>query len=224
MKIDALGDRALIVKFSDVMSSEANILVRKMDIFLSNSKIEGITEWIPSYSSVTIIFDLLTADLKFVTEKIREFDESKYDLTLLPSKKIELPVAYGGIFGPDIEFVGKINGLSVDEIIKIHSSMTYTVQMIGFTPGFPYLYGMSEKIRAPRLEKPRKAVPEGSVGIAGTQTGIYPVNSPGGWRIIGRTPLKLFDPQKNPPLLFKIGDEIKFIPIDRKRYDLLCQK
>jgi len=131
---------------------------------------------------------------------------------------------YGGEYGPDLEFVAQYNKLSVEEVIKIHTEKEYFIYMLGFSPGFPYLGGMSDKIATPRLEKPRIKVSEGSVGIAGGQTGIYPINSPGGWQIIGRIPVKLFEIKEKFPFLLKSGDYLKFYPINQKEFKEIKKK
>ncbi|MGV3465566.1 MAG: 5-oxoprolinase subunit PxpB, partial [Heyndrickxia sp.] len=134
------------------------------------------------------------------------------------SRVVEIPVCYGGDFGPDLETVASMNGLSTEEVIQIHSSAEYTVYMIGFAPGFPYLGGMSEKIATPRLPSPRLKIPERTVGIAGNQTGVYPIETPGGWQLIGRTPIKLFRPQDEVPSLLHAGDKVRFKPISYEEY------
>ncbi len=220
MVIERLGDSALILKFSDEINQSAHLSVLRIDKLLFDLKIPGVIEWIPSYTSITILYDPEVVDPFFV-EKLAHFDEFKSDFAA--KRTVEVPVLYGGEFGPDIEFVAKTNNLSVEEVIKIHSSANYEVWMIGFMPGFPYLYGLPKIINTPRLKSPRRFVPAGSVGIAGDQTGIYPIDSPGGWQIIGRTPLKIFDVERDPPTLFEVGDRVKFIPIDKKGYEKLCR-
>jgi inhibitor of KinA len=220
--IEALGDRGLILKFSDEINQTAHLSVMKIDKFLLNFKIEGVIEWIPSYSSVTLIYNPEIIKYKCLLEKLEHFDESSVDF-VVEGKTVEIPVLYGGKFGPDIEFVANANKISVEDVIKIHSGANYEVWMIGFMPGFPYLYGLPSSINVPRLKSPRKFVPSGSVGIAGGQTGIYPIDSPGGWQIIGRTPLKIFDVKKDPPVFFDVGDRVKFISIDEKGYEKLCR-
>ncbi len=131
--------------------------------------------------------------------------------SLLEPRRVEVPVVYGGEFGPDLEFVARHNGLSPEEVIRRHTARDYPVYLVGFTPGFPYLGGLDETIAAPRLSSPRPRVPAGSVGIAGQQTGIYSVDSPGGWRLIGWTPLRLFDPLRHPPALLAPGDVVRFV-------------
>jgi KipI family sensor histidine kinase inhibitor len=137
---------------------------------------------------------------------------------------IEIPTLYGGDSGPDLDYVASHNGLTPEEVVQIHASGTYRIYMLGFTPGFPYLGGMDERIATPRLETPRTKISGGSVGIAGAQTGIYPIDSPGGWQIIGRTPLALYDPQREEPILLQAGESIRFVPIDQETYDRLWQE
>ncbi len=132
---------------------------------------------------------------------------------------IEIPVCYGGAFGPDLETVALSNGLTCDEVVRTHSSAEYRVFFLGFSPGFPYLGGLPRAIATPRLEVPRKLVPAGSVAIGGSQTGIYPVASAAGWRVIGRTPLRLFRADRNPPTLLWMGDRLRFVPITREEYE-----
>jgi inhibitor of KinA len=136
---------------------------------------------------------------------------------------VEIPVCYGGDFGPDLEFVAQHNKLTTADVVAIHTSVPYLVYMLGFTPGFPYLGGMSDRIAAPRLEKPRTAIPAGSVGIAGSQTGFYPVESPGGWRLIGRTPVKAFDAASVNPFLFAARDYLRFKAIAAQEYAAIAQ-
>jgi KipI family sensor histidine kinase inhibitor len=134
---------------------------------------------------------------------------------------VKIPTLYGGEMGPDLVFVAEHNGISIDEVIKIHSGAEYRVYMLGFSPGFPYLGGMPKSIETPRLSSPRTVIPAGSVGIAEKQTGIYPNASPGGWRLIGQTPIRLFDPETYPPALLRPGDQVQFVPIDQETFDSL---
>jgi KipI family sensor histidine kinase inhibitor len=140
------------------------------------------------------------------------------DGALVAPRLVEIPTLYGGEFGPDLGDVAEHNGISDAEVIKIHSGADYLVYMMGFLPGFPYLGGMSERIATPRLKTPRSAIPAGSVAIAERQTGIYPVESPGGWRIIGRTPISLFDPSREPPVEIEPGDYLRFVQVDESEY------
>ncbi len=215
-----LGDKAIIVDFSDESDERSGDEVESLCVFLNDSRVEGIVDWIPSYHSLTVIYDPMVTSPALILEILKNFSESP--VCSKNPKIVEIPVIYGGEYGPDIESVAKINDLTVEEVVKIHSSAKYKIEMIGFLPGFPYLSGMSSRIKAPRLERPRTHVPAGSVGIAGDRSGIYPLDSPGGWQIIGRTPLKLFDPERKPSILFDTGDIIKFVEIDPKRYEEIC--
>ena len=136
-----------------------------------------------------------------------------------PHHVVEIPVCYGGSYGEDLKDVAAHAGLTEEEVIKLHSSVDYNIYMLGFLPGFPYLGGLDPKLFTPRLDNPRTKIPEGSVGIGGEQTGIYPLESPGGWRLIGRTPLKLYDPDREQPFLYQAGDYIRFVPITAEEYE-----
>lgn len=212
------GDKSLIIEFGDSISQEINKKIRNMYIALEKSNLEGLSEMIPTYRSLLISYNPLKLKYSNLCEKLREYEENLNDADSEPAKVVKIPTVYGGEYGPDMEFVAQHNDLSVDEVINIHSSQNYLIYMLGFTPGFPYLGGMSEKIETPRLKTPRTKIPGGSVGIAGKQTGIYPIDSPGGWQLIGRTPVKLYDPFAEPPVLLNAGDYVRFVPIDEKEY------
>lgn len=143
------------------------------------------------------------------------------DVKLPPAMVVHIPVCYGGEYGLDLETVAKHNGISVDEVINIHADTDYLIYMMGFTPGFPYLGGMSEKIATPRLEVPRRKIPVGSVGIAGAQTGVYSMETPGGWQLIGRTPVRLFDSSKQNPILLQAGNYVRFVRITEAEYQMI---
>jgi len=218
------GDKAIVLEFGNEISKELNLLVRKMYYCINNKNIEGIEETVPTYRSLTIYYNPQKIKYADLSKKLKELEKSVTEITLPADYVTELPVVYGGEHGPDLEFVAQDNKLSTKEVIKIHSQKEYFIYMLGFSPGFAYLGGMSDKIATPRLEKPRMKVLGGSVGIAGKQTGIYPIESPGGWQIIGRTPVKLFDPQKEPPFLLKSGDYIKFYPINQEQFKEIEKK
>ena len=188
------------------------------EISIEKADIDGVEEVIPTYRSILITYNPTKISFKDLKENIKNMEKNLSKVELPAPRTIEIPVVYGGEYGPDIEFVAKHNGLTVEEVIDIHSKGKYLIYMIGFTPGFPFLGGLSEKLFTPRLETPRVKVPAGSVGIANNQTGIYPIDSPGGWRIIGRTPIKLYDPSKDPPVILSPGDFIRFVPIDEEEY------
>ncbi len=219
IKFIPYGDKAVLVNFKDKIDLKTNALVHNFEDALLKEKMEGVIEVIPAYSSVTVIYDPEILNFNVLIKKLKIIrKKKKRSKEILPNTLIEVPVIYGGSYGPDLEFVAKYNGLSTKEVVKIHASCKYVVYMIGFTPGFAYLGGMSSKIFTPRLANPRKTVSRGSVGIGGNQTGIYSIESPGGWRIIGRTPLKLFDINKEPPILLKPGVKVKFTSIDEVEY------
>jgi KipI family sensor histidine kinase inhibitor len=213
-----VGDRGVLVEYGDAISPDINIKVRAMAEVIAGEKPAGIVEVIPTYRSLLIVYDPLETDVPGL-ERVLDAMESRLDhLEIPPPRTVEIPVSYGGELGPDIEFVAQAHDMSVDDVIRIHSGSVYQIYMIGFTPGFPFLGGLPEELHTPRLETPRALVPAGSVGIANNQTGVYPIDSPGGWRLIGRTPVSLFSPWKKEPFLYKAGDVIKFVPISAEKY------
>jgi len=216
------GDRALAVECGNEISEEVNNRVRSLAWAIQQAEIAGVQEIIPTYRSILILYrpEQITA-----AELTTAVDECAAAVAVsgLPDPQVTvIPVAYGGEYGPDLAYVAEKNGLTPAEVIELHSSRDYLIYMLGFTPGFPYLGGMTEKIAAPRLENPRLRIPAGSVGIAGRQTGVYPVDSPGGWRLIGRTPLRLYEPGAVPPVLLRAGNSVRFRPIDAVEYDRLA--
>lgn len=217
------GDKSLIIEFGNSISPKINKKIRNMYIAIEKSGFEGIMEMVPTYRSLLISYNPLKLKYRELCEKLREYEENLNDTDSEPAKVVEIPTIYGGEYGVDIEFVAQHNNLSIDEVINIHSSQNYLIYMLGFTPGFPYLGGMSEKIETPRLKTPRTKIPGGSVGIAGKQTGIYPIDSPGGWQLIGRTPLKLYNPFGEPPVLLNAGDYVRFVPINEKEYKVILK-
>jgi len=212
------GDRGLVVEFGDKIEEQVNSKIRSLTVAIDREGIIGINETIPTYRSLMVIYDPMIIELAKLIGAIKSIITRMHELKLPDAKVIEIPTLYGGEYGPDIEFVANHNKISIDEVIKIHTDREYLIYMIGFTPGFPYLGGMSDKIEAPRLQNPRTKIPAQSVGIAGKQTGIYPIESPGGWQLIGRTPVKLYDPCREQPVLLNAGDYIKFVQIDENEY------
>jgi KipI family sensor histidine kinase inhibitor len=214
-----VGDRGILVEYGDAINPEINRKVRAMGMALRERPLDGVVEVIPTYRSLLILYHPGQTDPGRLQGELLEL-EKELDRIRIPEPKIvEIPVCYGGELGPDIDFVAQTHGLTVDEVIRIHSEPLYQIYMIGFTPGFPFLGGLPDILATPRLETPRTRVPAGSVGIANNQTGVYPIESPGGWRLIGRTPLTLFDPQRKAPFLYEAGDLIQFKPISREEYD-----
>jgi TIGR00370 family protein len=221
-KISQISETAALVEFGREISEDINKKVRTFCTYLDDKPFYGMVEYVPAFTSVSVIYNPLDMKSESPYEVVKVILDniiSKLDFSLEDEEHIvEIPVCYGGELGQDIEQVAKINNITVDEVIKIHSEGKYLVYMIGFAPGFPYLGGMSEKIAAPRRESPRIAIPAGSVGIAGMQTGVYPIETPGGWQLIGKTPLKLFDLKRNSKSLLKAGDIVKFYPISYEEY------
>lgn len=212
------GDKSLVIEFGNSISPEINAKIRNMVNALDESDLASISEVIPTYRSILIIYDPLLVQYEELINILKDMEKSLGKVDQGEAQIIELPTVYGGEYGPDIEFVAKHNNLTIEEVINIHSSTDYLLYMLGFTPGFGYLGGMSEKIETPRLQTPRTKIPAGSTGIAGKQTGIYPIDSPGGWQLIGRTPVKLYDPLSEPPVLLNAGDYVRFVPVNEEEY------
>ena len=218
------GDRGLLVEYGDVIDPVVNNKVRSMAIVMEDNSTRGITEIIPTYRSLLIIYDPAITHPDRIKTALEKLETRLGDIQIPPPRTVEIPVCYGGEFGPDIDTVAETNRLSVAEVIKLHSQPEYPIYMVGFTPGFPFLGGLSEKLHTPRLETPRTLVPEGSVGIANNQTGIYPIASPGGWQLIGRTPLKLFAPWRENPFLYQAGDRLKFVSISTEKFAQIAEQ
>lgn len=233
----SLGDSAIIIEFDKNINIETHIKVKTLTTYLNEHPFLGMIECVPAFTTVTVFYDVFKIyNENFKNNRRQSFssEESPYSIVksiiekILASledcvedkpRTIEIPVCYGGDFGPDLEYVAKYNGITTEEVIDIHSSGEYLVYMIGFAPGFPYLGGMSERIAAPRRQSPRFLIPDGTVGIAGKQTGVYPIGTPGGWQLIGKTPLELFRPKDHIPSLLRAGDIIKFKSISLSEYN-----
>lgn len=213
-RLSPAGDGALLVTLGARIDPQINRRVRALASRLAAAPLDGSLEHVPGYASLLVVYDCLKLDYGQVESWVQHNLEGLVEEQLEDSHRIEIPVIYGGEHGPDLADVAGANHLSVEEVIAIHTGRDYPVYMMGFTPGFPYLGEMDRSIATPRLSTPRTRVPAGSVGIAGDQTGIYPVDSPGGWRIIGWTPLRLFDPKRQPPFLLAPGDLVRFVAVD----------
>lgn len=212
LDIQPAGDCAVLVRFGDGIDLETNRKVHLLSRLIDRLRLHGVGESVPGYCTLMIHYDpLVITDTELILW-LTSLDLAK-DLAIKTANHIVLPMVYGGSDGPDLEFVARHNHLTEDEVIRIHSSSEYSVYMMGFTPGFPYLGGMDPSIAAPRLAAPRSEVPAGSVGIAGQQTGVYSLASPGGWRIIGRVRVDLFDINRDPPFLLAPGDTVAFQPV-----------
>ncbi len=221
------GDQALFMKMGEGIDPDLNAQVRSIVYLLEKEPLEGIIEWIPGYCTLMVVYDPLVIGYRDLIIKLQELEKRQDEMTFPPPMVIEIPTTYGTEhleFGPDLQSVADHNNLSPEQVVELHSSIEYLIYMIGFTPGFSFLGGLPPQLATPRLENPREKVPAGSVGIAGPQTGIYPIESPGGWRLIGRTPVKLFDPQRKEPILLKAGLYIRFAPISLNEYKQIAEE
>lgn len=217
-KYHPLGNSAFLVKVGDVISIDNHKLIRELVQGIEQLRISGIIELVPTYNELMVIYNPSKINYINLLDKLKSIESNLNPKDLLATKLITIPVCYDNKFAPDLEIVAKRNNLDVNEVIKIHSATKYLVYMLGFTPGFCYLGGMDKRIATPRKEVPRQLIEAGSVGIAGEQTGIYPIDSPGGWQLIGKTPIKLFDPNRNPEFIIEAGNYIKFNPVSVKEY------
>lgn len=212
------GDSALVAEFGDVIDDEINEQVHAMGRWIEQKNIPGVTQVLPTFRSLLISYDPLRISYGRLVSRLRRFEPQNGDLTGKQKQILQVPCYYDG---PDLEDMQQLTGLSREEIIQIHSRTVYKIYMMGFLPGFVYLGGLDPRLCVPRLQTPRTCIAPGSVGIGGSQTGVYPVASPGGWRILGRTPLKFYDPDRKEPILCRAGQYIQFLPIDRKEYERL---
>jgi len=213
-----LGDRALCIELGDSISEATNRWVHGLSREIGRLGARGVLEVVPTYRSLVVYYDPQRISYADLTSRIGEMEAPLGEGEAVATRLVEIPTLYGGEYGPDIGDVAQHNGISEAEVIRIHSGTDYLVYMMGFLPGFPYLGGMSERIATPRLVSPRASIPAGSVAIAERQTGIYPVESPGGWRLIGRTPIRLFDPGREPPVEIEPGDYLRFVQVDESQY------
>ena len=207
------GDRAIVVELGDTIEPAINGRVHALLHAVEDDSLAGVTDLVPSYRSLLVNYDPLATSVDDLRSRLGEIHDGLEASAAESARTVLLPTLYGGEHGPDLDFVAEHAGMSTDEVVRTHSSVDYPVYMIGFTPGFPYLGNIPEALATPRLSAPRSSIPAGSVGIAETQTGVYSVDSPGGWRLIGRTPLDLFDARRYPPALLASGDSVRFVPL-----------
>ena len=208
------GDQALVVELGDAIDPHLNRRVNNLMRAVEKADVPGILDLVPSYRSLLVYYDPMETSAADLEAVLAGTESSVDEASLEKPRIVHIPTLYGGEYGPDLEFVAQHSGLSPEEVVDAHSGTDYLVYMMGFSPGFPYLGGLPERLHTPRLETPRTEIPAGSVGIAESQTGVYPVASPGGWRLIGRTPIKLFDAEVEPPSLLVAGDYIRFVTLD----------
>ncbi len=217
-----VGDQAVNVEFGAEIDDAINERVYAFADALSAQSPSWMRELVPTYRSLLVYYDALTFDLDTVTAELQALISGAGTQNAREAERsqlvYELPTAYGGDYGPDLDSVAENAGIDAGEAVAIHSGTAYRVYMIGFSPGFPYLGGMDQRIATPRLPTPRTRVPAGSVGIAESQTGVYPTASPGGWQLIGRTPVRLFDHERTPPSVLQPGHFVRFVPIEPAEY------
>ena len=218
------GDRALTVEFGNEIDEMINARLMGFIKVLAEARIKGVEEFVPSFRAVLIHYNPSILSYAQMVEHINAALARPVQFSARKKRIVQIPVCYDSECGPDINFVAEHAGISVDEVIRIHSSKPYLIYMLGFQPGFPYLGGLDEKIHTPRLENPRQKLEAGSVGIGGKQTGLYPMESPGGWQIIGLTPVKCYNPAKAEPIPYRAGDYIQFVPISKDEYDRLKEE
>lgn len=216
-----IGDTALTVQFDPVISEKVNRQVHRLHKTLEKRFVKGIIEMVPAYASLLIYYDPTVLPYQRLMAEIEACHSTSYT-EVATERRVWLPALYGGSYGPDLLDVARLNGLTPDEVISLHSGTEYRVYMLGFSPGFPYLGGLPDSLHTPRLAEPRKVVPRGSIGIAGSQTGIYSLDTPGGWRIIAHTPVPLFQREKDKPFLLGASDLVRFVPVQLAEYFEIC--
>jgi KipI family sensor histidine kinase inhibitor len=213
-----MGDRGLLAEFGDDISLQVNEKVRRIHLAIDTEATEGIIETVPTYRSLLIVYDPLILSVEKLKKSLERIEKGLQQSPFPEPRVTRIPVVYGALYGPDLEGVAKYHGIPQEEVVRLHCSKPYHIYMIGFMPGFPYMGELPDPLVTPRLKTPRLSVPAGSVAIAQKQTGIYSMESPGGWHLLGRTPVKLFNPGDNPPALLRMGDLVQFYPISEKEY------
>lgn len=213
------GDAAVTVEFGNEISPGVNAQAAAMYRALLRQGTKGITEMIPTFRSLTICYDPCVLSYALLLKSIKKAAFGLRGSSGAKKRIVKIPVCYGGEYGVDLEEIAKMKSMTPEAVVSLHASRDYLIYMMGFLPGFAYLGGLDERLFCPRLESPRTAIPAGSVGIGGEQTGIYPLASPGGWRLIGMTPVIPYDSNRKVPFLYQAGDYIRFVPVSKEEYD-----
>jgi inhibitor of KinA len=222
-RFERASDQSLLIYFGQQITLHAHEQVRRLLRLLELEPIPGVRNLHPAYCSLLVKFDPLKLRHKELEEKLRKY-LGRLDKVKLPKpRQVEIPVCYGGEFGPDLSDVAALHGMTPEGIIELHTATSYLVYFLGFVPGFAYLGELPQELVTPRLATPRKKVPAGSVAIAGNQTGVYPFETPGGWRLLGRTPLAMFRTDRDGLSLLSIGDRVRFVPVSRERFAELAR-
>ena len=224
-EIRIAGDSALLVEFgSEISAAHSRRVADLVGRLAEGPPDPDLVHVQPAYSSVLVRFDARRTDHASVSARLLALLAKEGGLARAPVRTREIPVCYGGEFGPDLDSVAAAAGFSPEDAVAAHAGASYSVCFLGFMPGFAYLSGLPASLVSPRLSVPRRVVPAGSVGIAGAQTGVYPVSSPGGWRLIGRTPLAMFDPAREPMSHLALGDLVRFKPVTPEEFEALCPR
>jgi inhibitor of KinA len=217
------GDGAVSVELGDEISREANARALTLERLLLDARVHGLVDTVPSFRSLLVQYDPRVLPWPALRARLLELSSRLADAAPPPGRRVELPCAYGGVHGPDLEEVARRLNLTPGDVIDLHAGAEHYVYFVGFTPGLPYMAGQPERLTIPRLDRPRTKTPPGSVGIGGTQTSIYSVESPGGFWLLGRTPLRLYDPTSPEPILLRAGDRVRFRPIDAPEFDAIAR-
>jgi inhibitor of KinA len=221
VQFQAASDQSLLIYFGEQITPYAHQRVRKLLRLLAQKPIAGVRNLNPAYCSILASFDALQLSHGELEKILRGYIHRLDALRIPKGRELKIPTCYGGEFGPDLTEVASLHGLTPAQAIELHASVTYTVYFLGFVPGFAYLGELPEALETPRLDSPRRSTPPGSVGIAGNQTGVYPFSTPGGWRLIGRTPIAMFRPERRAMGFLAIGDRVRFTPISAARFAAL---
>ncbi len=224
MQFQAASDQTLLVHLGDQIGATTHERVVRLLRALQGEPIKWLRNIQPAYCSLLVTFDATAVDHTEVLEKLSALEKRAKKLPATKPRLVDVPVCYGGEFGPDLEWVTQQLGLTAEKVVELHIAPTYHAYFLGFAPGFAYLGDLAKELTVPRLETPRKEVHAGSVGIAGQQTAIYPFETPGGWRLIGRTPLEIFQKDRDPMGLIAIGDQVRFRPITRAQFFLAARQ
>lgn len=235
IQFERLGEQGLLVRVGRRIDRALQLMVLELDARLREKPFAGMTETVPAYASLAVYFDAWVVyravggqgdrlPFELVCEHVRDLLASPDGADVsVENRIVDIPVCYGGAYGPDLDAVAHYTGLTPEEVVRRHTAGEYAVYMIGFLPGFPYLGGLDERLATPRRGTPRLVVPAGSVGIAGAQTGVYPLESPGGWQLIGRTPIRLFRPEADSVSLLQAGDRVRFTAIGAAEFEALAE-
>lgn len=222
-RLRSAGDLAVSVELDDEISPAVNARVLALERLLRARALSGVVDTVPTFRSLLVHYDPLALALPDLVAELEALLTRLDDAPPAPGRRVELPCAYGGEHGPDLEEVARRLGLAADEVIGLHASAEYRVYFIGFTPGLPYMTGMPARLTIPRLDRPRTTTPPGSVGIGGIQCSVYSVESPGGFWVLGRTPLRLYDPAAPDPILLRAGDRVRFRVVDGAEYRAIAE-